>query len=243
VLNFRRKEDYMITAFVPCRAGSERVPSKNTRDFAGIIGGLLRLKIDQLLSCSLIDQIIVSTNDEIVMNVISDYFGGEERVKVVPRPHELCTSATSTDDVVRYVPQIISEGIVLWTHVTSPFVTHLHYKEMIEQYLTDLQEESHDSLMSVSELRTFVWNDMGPINYERSVEKWPRTQTIKPLFEVNSAAFITDAKLIGLLNDRIGRRPRLFVLDKKVAFDVDWPDDFELAERMLLEQARKIENC
>ena len=84
--------------------------------------------------------------------------------------------------------------------------------------------------MTVTEVRTFVWNEQGPINYERTVEKWPRTQTIKPLYEVNSAAFMVDVEMISRVNDRIGRRPRLLSLDRKVSFDIDWPEDFEIAQ-------------
>lgn len=37
-----------IIAFIPARAGSERVTYKNTRPFAGFEGGLLELKLNQL---------------------------------------------------------------------------------------------------------------------------------------------------------------------------------------------------
>ena len=48
----------MITVFIPCRAGSERVPEKNTRSFAGLDGGLLKIKLDQILRIKLVDKII-----------------------------------------------------------------------------------------------------------------------------------------------------------------------------------------
>ena len=34
----------MITAFLPCRKGSQRIPDKNVKPFAGIEGGLLKIK-------------------------------------------------------------------------------------------------------------------------------------------------------------------------------------------------------
>ena len=34
--------------FLPCRKGSERVPQKNTRTFAGVVGGLLWIKLNEL---------------------------------------------------------------------------------------------------------------------------------------------------------------------------------------------------
>ena len=43
------------------RAGSERVPNKNTKTFSGVKGGLCKIKLEQLINCSLIDSILVST--------------------------------------------------------------------------------------------------------------------------------------------------------------------------------------
>lgn len=31
-----------VHVFLPCRKGSERIPNKNTKDFAGVKGGLLK---------------------------------------------------------------------------------------------------------------------------------------------------------------------------------------------------------
>ena len=56
-------------AFLPCRKGSQRVPNKNTRTFAGIEGGLLRIKLEELLKAQLIDEIILSSNDDEVIRI------------------------------------------------------------------------------------------------------------------------------------------------------------------------------
>ena len=58
-----------IAFFLPTRKGSERVKNKNTRPFAGMDGGLIENKIRQLLGTKLIDEIILSTNDEKCMEV------------------------------------------------------------------------------------------------------------------------------------------------------------------------------
>ena len=65
----------MITVFLPCRAGSERVPQKNTKPFASEIGGLLSLKIKELLKVKLVDTIVVSTNDIEVKRIVRGFTG------------------------------------------------------------------------------------------------------------------------------------------------------------------------
>ena len=56
-----------ISCFLPCRKGSERVLNKNTRKFAGYEFGLTEIKLNQLLKTQLIDEIVLSTNDESII--------------------------------------------------------------------------------------------------------------------------------------------------------------------------------
>jgi CMP-N-acetylneuraminic acid synthetase len=215
-----------VNVFLPMRAGSQRIPKKNIRDFANIKGGLCKIKIEQLLSCDYVDCIYVSTDDPEVLEISKCF--NSDRIKLSIRPRCLATSETSTDALIKHVPEIIFEGHVLWTHVTSPFVTPHIYDEMILKYFTYLGE--FDSLMSVNKIQKFLWSDEGPINYDRKQEKWPRTQTINPLWEVNSAAFLASLEVYKRCEDRIGNSPYLFELPDEVAFDVDWPAEFRIAE-------------
>ena len=48
---------HSVNVFLPMRAGSERVPNKNTKTFSGIQGGLCKIKLEQLINCNLIDTI------------------------------------------------------------------------------------------------------------------------------------------------------------------------------------------
>lgn len=226
-----------ITAFLPCRAGSERVPKKNTRPFAGIEGGLLRIKLEQLIACKEIDNIVLSTNDEEVIQ-IADILS-DDKIIIDRRPEYLATSATSTDSLVNYVPEIISEGVIMWTHVTSPFIDEKIYGEAINKYKQLISERSHDSLMSVTALRTFIWDKNGAVNYDRDKEKWPRTQTIEPFFEINSGIFLADIEIYKQLQDRIGKKPYLFETDDIESFDIDWEEDFYIAEAIFQKRNNK----
>lgn len=214
-----------MTVFLPCRAGSERVPFKNTRDFAGIKGGLLRLKLESLAGIKEIDCIVVSTNDPEVMRIVREL--NISKVRVDERPAHLATSSTSTDDLIKYVPKIIDDEHIIWTHVTSPFLSKESIVKAIHIYH---DEDQYDSVMSVNKVQTFLWSKDGAINYDRTIEKWPRTQTIKPIFEVNSGFFISSRSNYLKLEDRIGHKPYLFETSGNEAVDIDWPEDFELAE-------------
>jgi CMP-N-acetylneuraminic acid synthetase len=214
-----------MTIFLPCRLGSERIPQKNTKDFAGIKGGLLKVKLNTLLQVSSIDTIVVSTNDAEVIHVAKSF--KNKKIVIDVRPEHLATSSASTDDVVKYVPTVIKDEHILWTHVTSPFISVSTFEKAIEQYFN---ADEYDSLMTVNKIQTFLWDKEKPINYNRSVEKWPRTQTLPELFEINSGFFINSRENYLKYEDRIGVKPYLYVTEGYESIDVDWPEDFQLAE-------------
>ena len=216
----------VVNVFLPMRAGSERVPKKNTKPFAGIDGGLCSIKLKQLLLSSRVGNIFVSTNDPDVIDISNGF--NSNRIKIIQRPDELASSFASTDDLIKYVPEIMPDGHILWTHVTSPFIGPDIYDRIIEEYFENVGY--YDSLMTVTKLQKFIWNDKGPINYDHSIEKWPRTQTIEPLYEVNSGAFIATKEIYRERMDRIGSRPYLFQLSEEISFDIDWLPDFTMAE-------------
>lgn len=217
-----------VVAFVPCRKGSERIKNKNIKNFAGITGGLLSIKLKQLINCELIERIYLSTNDEEIIQFVNKTFNHQKLV-VDRRRDELCSSETSTDTLIKYIPELIGEENILWTHVTSPFIDENDYTDAIKTYFKK-RKEGFDSSMSVNKIQTFIWDENGTVNYDRKIEKWPRTQTLKPLFEANSGFFISTLKNYIELNDRIGEKPYFHELPKIKSFDIDWEEDFRIAQ-------------
>lgn len=218
-----------ISCFLPCRKGSERVPKKNIKPFLHYNNGLIELKLDQLISCSSIDEIVLSTNDDEILEYAQSL--SNSKVRLHERADRLSSGQTSTDDLVAHAVELIPDGHILWTHVTSPFLNTKIYEEIISQYF-DILKNGYDSLMSTTLLHGFLWQDGKALNYDRSVEKWPRTQTLKTIHEVNSGAFLASSKIYQELDDRIGDKPYLYSLDKLTSHDIDWPEDFFIAEAL-----------
>ena len=219
-----------IKCFLPCRKGSERIPQKNIKPFAGYEHGLLEIKLQQLIATTKIDEIILSTNDEEIISYAESI--GHSKLRIHKRINSLSSSSTSTDELVAHALELIPDAHILWTHVTSPFISSQNYDEIIDTYLASLKC-GHDSLMTTSLIHGFLWNDHAPINYDRSIEKWPRTQTLEPVHEINSAIFLSHSCNYRKYNDRIGESPLLHPLDKIKSFDIDWPNDFLIAESMV----------
>ena len=215
-------------AFLPCRAGSQRVKNKNTRKFANYELGLFELKIKDLVKVKSIDTIVVSTNEiKIIRFLRNKKF---KKVQIDVRPEILCTSNTTTDRLIKYVPKIILEGHVLWTHVTSPFFDNKEYEKSINLYKKKIKQ-GYDSLMSVTPIKKFIWDAKKPINYDYKKIKWPFTQKIKKFKEVKSAIFINSVKHYKKLDNRVGKKPFLYEIDDYKKIDVDNLNDFRIAER------------
>ena len=227
-----------ISCFIPCRAGSERVPRKNITTIGRFKFGLLQIKLNQVLACKKIDDVIISTNDDEILSYVYKLQKTNNNLIIDERANELCSSSTSTDELIEYVPSLVESGSVLWTHVTSPFLTANSYDLLITKFL-NLGVE-FDSLMTVSKIQNFLWNKNHPTNYNRDFEKWPRTQTIDPLYEITSGAFIASIDKYKETHDRIGTSPYLYVSDKFESLDVDWPEDFEFVSTLIASGVRNV---
>jgi N-acylneuraminate cytidylyltransferase len=220
-----------VSVFLPTRAGSQRVKNKNTRTFANLKGGLLSIKLRQLLDCKAIDEVVVSTNDSESIKT-AEKFTDDSRLKIVIRPDHLAQSTTDLTDLVNYVPTICSHDHVLWTHVTSPLVSSKHYADAIEVYFKNL-DRGYDSLMSVKEIQNFIWSKTSNsvVNKKNKDQgKWPRTQDLKKVYEVNSALFLASKRVYLDEKDRVGIKPYLLIHNQIQSTDVDWEEDFKLAE-------------
>lgn len=219
-----------IAFFLPVRKGSERVLNKNTRLFAGIEGGLVANKLRQLAEMKNVDEVILSTNDEISKGVAEKYLNGFPKLRIEKRPDRLCSSSTKLIDLIRYVPDITDAEHILWGHVTTPLVTGKMYDEAIAVYKESLLE-GYDSLISVTPFRNFLLDADGEmVNNDTNLE-WPRTQDLKPLYEINHAMFMAPISLYKM-GKRSGSRPKLYEISGLRAHDIDWEEDFVVGEQL-----------
>ena len=171
----------------------------------------------------------MSTDDPAVITACKE-FGGSI-VEIHERDPELARSETSTDELCQYFANTLDFEHLLWTHVTSPFVTQDVYEKAIDRYFNGL-EGGNDSLLGVKRTQEFVWrSNLTAVNYDiESQGMWPRTQSIEPLYIVNSAIFLASRNVMRENQNRIGKSPIIFEMTELESFDVDWESDFQTAE-------------
>lgn len=215
-----------VSVFLPCRAGSERVVNKNTREF--FEGqSLLQIKLAQLEACQAVNSIVLSTNDDQV--ILQALKTDSSKLVIRERDDSLCSSETNLSDLIKYVPTLFDpDDLVLWTHVTSPMFNEDSYTRAIDQFKSNLSR--CDSLMAVSLLKNFIFDIDGPVNFSGLNGSWPRTQDLPTWFEVTSACFIAPIKVYCNSNNRIGTSPHRYISTHLESVDIDTDSDFEYAK-------------
>lgn len=218
-----------VAFFLPTRKGSLRVKNKNTRPFASFAGGLLENKLTQLANTQLVDEVILSTNDEECILIATKFLETCPKLKIVLRPDELCLDTTNLKDLIAYVPTITDADHILWGHVTTPLFGAEDYDTAVSAYLEQIAN-GYDSLISVTEFKNFLLNKNAKVVNNTTDLPWPRTQDLETLFEINHAVFLTNRYIYTTQQNRVGDNPYLHVTDKMKSVDVDWEEDFKIAE-------------
>lgn len=90
-----KKSENGFSFVLPLRAGSQRVKYKNTKDFAGIKGGLTFLKINELLKVKEMNRCYITSDDSRVLEIAESF--NDSRIVAIERPEELCQSTTKVE--------------------------------------------------------------------------------------------------------------------------------------------------
>ena len=162
---------------------------------------------------------------------VADKYSYDSRLRIIPRPEELCLSSTNLQDLICYVPTVTDADHILWGHVTTPLAGAEEYDKGIELYLSKL-EEGYDSLVGVTELKNFLLNKNGKLVNNTTDIPWPRTQDLEALYEINHTMFLAQREVYTKLKNRLGEKVLLHVMDEIHSKDIDWEDDFTIAEIM-----------
>ena len=227
-----RKERW-ITALVPMKGHSERVPNKNLRPFCG--KPLCHWIILSLQESHHVKDIVVNTDSQEIAENIRQNF---ETVKTIDRPDEIRGDFVSMNTIIAYDLSQLPGEHFLQTHSTNPLLSAETIDRAIELYFHNLG--MYDSLFTVTRHNArFYWSDGSPINH--NPQEMLRTQDLPPIFEENSNLYVFSRESFKRSgNRRIGLRPYLFEISKFEAIDIDEEEDFLLAEMLCRAKLNKL---
>jgi CMP-N-acetylneuraminic acid synthetase len=211
-----------ITALVPIKGSSERVPGKNLRTFCG--EPLLRRVLRSLQGAQVVGRMIVNTDSDEVADIAGEY----PKVVIHKRPPHLCGHTVPMNKIIAYDLEMLGPGHYLQTHATNPLLRPETIVDAVRTYYASLA--THDSLFSVIKHQSrFFDANMRPINHAPAVLR--NTQDLPPVYEENSCLYIfSDASFFANGENRIGRRYKTYPMSKIESLDIDTEEDFRLAE-------------
>jgi pseudaminic acid cytidylyltransferase len=221
-----------VVAIIPARAGSKRIPGKNTRPFLG--RPIIAYSIEAARAAELFDRIVVST-DSRAMGEVAQRYGAE-----VPfaRPADLSDDRTPTAPVVAHAVrwlrahgERVSEVCCLYA--TAPFVQARHLREGYRL----LTERRAASVVAVTSfpfpiLRALRVDGSGHLRMFWPEHELTRSQDLPAAFH-DAGQFYWLAADAFLANEAIYTDDALpVVLPRYLVQDIDTPEDWETAEAM-----------
>ena len=220
-----KKNTDKIVAVVPVKLESDRVPSKNFREFFEG-DSLFDLLIKNLLKSDQIDEIYISSNKLDVKQKVEDL-----GCRFIQRSDEFCNNNIPWSDVIYEVVKSIPEDddvSIAWCHTTSPLFDN--YQLAIKKYFEMLHKNTFDGLITVTTLSEFLVSEKRqPINY--SWGPWHKySQHLDKISAITGALFIAKKREMLLNRYVISKNPLYFEVSQFEAIDVDTAYDFELAK-------------
>ncbi len=219
-----------ITALVPMRHHSQRVPGKNYRLLDG--RPLYQHILSTLLNVPELTQIVVDTDSPDVIEGVRKNF---PTVKILERPDELRADTIPMNEILMYDTGQFPSDLYLQTHSTNPLMRSETFSCGIQTLLK--LYPAYDSLFGVTRLQSRLWDGLGrAINHNPNILL--QTQDLPPVYEENSCMYLFTRNNLERKRNRLGERPYLFEISRDEAWDIDEEIDFKLVE--LLIQARTM---
>ena len=211
-----------VVAFVPIRLNSKRVVGKNLK----MLGDkpLLQYILDTLANTASIDEVYVYCSQEDIKPLLP------AGVKFLKRDELLDRDETLGQEIYNAFTKEVDADIYVLAHTTSPFIK----SETIDNAISQVVDGSHDSAFSAQKVQTFAWYNGTPLNY--NLKEIPRTQTIEPVYFETSAFYVFRKEIWTEMHQRIGNNPYIAIVNPIEGIDIDNPEDFEFATRVLPEK-------
>jgi len=216
-----------ILAIIPARGGSKGIPGKNIKFLNG--KPLIVHSIEAAKNAVDVDRVVVSTDDNEIEEI-----SRSAGVLVIKRPWQIAEDVTPMDPVLTHAVEYLKQkenyvpDFVVLLQPTSPLRTHRHINEAIKKFF----KNTYDSLASVE----IITNNQHKIDEnDRLVPVFKKTQNRDrrdSLIVENGAIYISKVDLIKKGKIR-GNKIGYYEMDKYSSIDIDEPQDFEMAERLL----------
>ena len=158
------------------------------------------------------------------------------QVKFLQRPKYLDTQAATPQDIITEFMKLVEADVYAVCHCTSPFVLASHIDDCVKAVLS----KEYDSAFTAEKIQRLLWNSRNePLNF--AADSIPRTQDLEPIYNEVSAAYVFTRETFERLHRRVGLKPYLSIVSGVECVDIDYPEDFEIANALYMKIIKKEE--
>lgn len=215
-----------IVALVPIKLNNERMSNKNLMRFDDGTP-MCHLVFNTLSSVVEIDEVYCFCSD----TKIKDYLSG--RVKFLQRDRSLDTTSTKCGEIIGAFLNVVNADIIVLSHVTSPFLR----ADTVRKCIAAVKGGKYDSAFSASKVQEFFWQEGSPLNFDPT--SIPRSQDLPIFYKETSGCFTFTRKMFLDTGRRIGFRPYICTVDKIEETDINYPEDFLIANAIYMHVHKK----
>jgi len=202
-------------AFVPIKLNSERLPRKNLLPVNG--KPMCYHIVNTLLQVSAIDEVYVyCSSPEVVAHIPAG-------AQFLQRCESLDGNLVKGNEIYSSFIAAVKADTYVLAHTTSPFIRG----ETIDHALKQMRACGHDSAFSAKEVRTFVWYEGQPVNFNPA--DVPRTQDLEPVYAETSGFYAFNREVFIESGRRTGTNPFIAAVDEFEGIDIDTKDDYDMA--------------
>ena len=234
-------ENYTILCIICARGGSKGILGKNKVVVAG--KPLVAYTLEAAKESDYFDDIIVSTDDEEIMKIASNY----DIPAPFKRPDHLSKSDTPKIDVIRNVVEWAENNwhkkydIIIDLSVVSPLRTVEDIKNSIELLIN----EEADNVFSVSpSYRNPYYNMVEIVDGKIKLVKHPqkkitRRQDAPVVYDMNDSINVWWKKILFEKDTTFNDNTKIYIMPRHRGIDIDEPFDL-LVVSLILENLGKL---
>lgn len=217
----------MIPCIIPARGGSKGIPRKNIAPVGG--KPLIVWSIEQALDSTLVDQVIVATEDEEIAEVARST--GNLGVTIFPRSTASATDDAPTEMVLREVVEGLwrDAEAVVFLQATSP----IRQPGEIDRAIEYFRHTNADSLFSARRIDGYTWNAGGRVLSPRDGSRKPRQRETRNNLEENGSIYIFKPWVLLDHGSRLGGKIVPYIMHPMDSLQIDEPEDLPVIESLM----------
>ena len=215
-----------ICIVVQARLGSQRVPRKMIKPFAGTT--LIDILLNKLVSLNSTDysKVYFCAHEQELLDIATNY-----PVNIIKRSKESANEEKDIKILYEWFKEIPTKHIVM-VSACNPLLKI----NTIDQFIFQYQNSNKEGAISVYESKNYFWNSKG-----KMLNKWPEgftsmnTKFVEPTKVAAHCMYGCRVDLIkkgNWVTNKLPYEPELINMPEIEAFDIDEPWQFKVAEQL-----------